>query len=59
MDIKLHFAIEKQTKGAVRFKEVNADGSDAFDPKIGTLYVRKSAMGGQLVEKLTLNVTAA
>lgn len=59
MDISLHFTIEKETKGAVRFKEVNADGSEAFDPKIGTLYVRKSAMGGKLVQNLTMTVKAA
>jgi hypothetical protein len=59
MDITLHFAVEKETKGAVRFKEVNADGSDVFDAKIGTLYVRKSAMPGKVVPKLTITVKAA
>jgi hypothetical protein len=59
MDITLHFAVEKETKGAVRYKEVNADGTDVFDAKIGTLYVRKSAMPGRVVQSLTLNVKAA
>jgi hypothetical protein len=59
MDITLHFAVEKETKGAVRYKEVNPDGSDVFDAKIGTLYVRKSAMPGKVVPALTVAVKAA
>ena len=56
MDVTLHFAVEKETKGAVRYKEVNADGTDVFDAKIGTLYVRKSAMPGRVVDKLEVTV---
>jgi hypothetical protein len=59
MDITLHFAVEKETKGAVRYKEVNSDGTDAFDPKIGTLYIRKSAMPGRVLQQVTLTVKAA
>lgn len=58
MDIKLNFAVEKETKGAVRYKEVNPDGTDVFDAKIGTLYMRKSAMPGRVVKNLTIHVTA-
>jgi hypothetical protein len=59
MDITLHFTVEKITKGAVRYREVNADGSEVFDAKVGTLYVRKSAMAGKVVEKLTGTFKAA
>lgn len=59
MNHTLHFTVEKETKGAVRYKEVNADGSDTFDAKIGTLYIRKSAMGGKLIDKVTVTVAEA
>lgn len=60
MNVTLNFIVEKETKGAVRFKEVDETGADAFAPSIGTLYVRKSAMrGGRIPPKLTLTVTAA
>lgn len=42
--MKLTFKFEKETKGAVRYQEVDPDGQPAFAPKIGTLYVRKSAL---------------
>jgi len=56
MDITLHFVVEKDTKGAVRYKEVNSDGTDALAPQIGTLYVRKSAIPGKVLDKLTVTV---
>lgn len=52
----LHFVVEKETKGAVRYKETNADGSDAFDAKVGTLYVRKSALPGKIVQTLVVTI---
>lgn len=53
----LKFKIEKETKGAVRFQEVGEDGQPAFAPKIGTLYVKKSAFpNGKIVETLELSV---
>lgn len=58
MNHTLHFTVEKETKGAVRYKEVNADGSDSFDPKVATLYVRKSAMGGAIVKGFTMTLEA-
>jgi len=53
----LHFVVEKETKGAVRYKEVNLDGTDTFDPKVATLYVRKSAMRGKIVPAFTMTLT--
>jgi hypothetical protein len=49
------FSFEKETKGAVRFQETDAAGhpiSIADGAKIGTLYVRKSALNGTVPVKL-------
>ena len=58
MNTKLKFAFEKETKGAVRYQEVGEDGTPAFAPQIGPLYIRKSAMPGGKIPK-TLIVTIA
>jgi len=59
MHITLNFAVEKETKGAVRYAEVGADGKPAFAPQIGTLYVRKSAMSdGNVPQRLQIEITA-
>lgn len=49
---------ERETKGAVRFQEVNADGKalDMQEAAIGTLYVRKSALGGTIPQSLTITI---
>ena len=60
MNVTLNFVVEKETKGAVRFKEVDDTGADAFAPAVGTLYVRKSAMpGGKIPQKLTVTIVGA
>jgi hypothetical protein len=46
MNATLKFAFEKETKGAVRYQEFGDDGTPAFAPQVGSLYVRKSAMPG-------------
>ena len=56
MDNTLYFVVEKETKGAVRYKEVDEAGKDAFAPVVGTLYVRKSAMPGRVPAKLTVTI---
>jgi hypothetical protein len=45
--MNLRFAFEKETKGAVRFREVGEDGKPAFAPSGGTLYYasRRFQMG--------------
>jgi hypothetical protein len=45
---EVHFEFERETKGAVRYKEVDEDGDavDKDDKVIGTLYLRKSAFDG-------------
>lgn len=49
MERKLSFRIEKETKGALQYKEYTAEGqqADAAQMMIGTLYVRKSAVDGK------------
>lgn len=52
--IKIKFALERETKGAVRFQEVDGKGAalDIADgAQIGTLYVRKSALPGGVIPK--------
>ncbi len=46
--IVLSFAVEKETKNAVRFMEVDDAGKqvEADKAKIGTLYVKKTAFEG-------------
>lgn len=41
----VHFKIEKQTKGAIRFQEINDTGAvvDFHEAKVGVLYVRKTS----------------
>jgi hypothetical protein len=56
MNVTLKFAFEKETKGAVRYQEVSDDGTPAFAPQVGSLYVRKSAMPGSKIPR-TLIVT--
>ncbi len=57
------FVKERETKGAVRYQEVDGDGAPLTTADagchIGTLYVRKSALGGKVPEKLKLEISAA
>lgn len=49
MERKLSFRIEKETKGALQYKEYGEDGkqADIASAMIGTLYLRKSAVDGK------------
>jgi len=44
--IQAYFVIEKETKGALRFAEVDKEGKelDVAGSSVGTIYVRKSAL---------------
>lgn len=47
--MKVNFVLEGETKGALKFKELDALGapvSNIADGKIGQLYMRKSAFVG-------------
>lgn len=54
------FVLEKETPGAYRFKEVDADGKaiEGMDNVVvGTLYVRKSAIKGTCPGRLFVNIS--
>lgn len=58
--IKAHFALERETKGAVRFQETDANGAPITienGASIGTLYVRKTALNRAVPRKLYVEVT--
>jgi hypothetical protein len=44
----LHFRLEKVTKGAVRFQEVDSTGEDVefANAVVGAIYIRKAALKG-------------
>jgi hypothetical protein len=56
MNIKLKFSVRNSTTNTVRYQEVGDDGGPATEPKVGTLYVRKSALPKGAPPK-TLSVT--
>lgn len=56
------FSFEKETKGAVRYQETDSSGIPVKiegGAKIGTLYVRKSALNGEMPMKLKVTIAAA
>lgn len=55
----VHFKIEKQTKGTLRFQEIDDTGAgvDFQEAKIGVLYVRKTSFkGGKFPEMLKVSI---
>lgn len=57
--ITVKMAFERSTKGAVRFQEVTNDGTPiniADGAKIGTLYIRKSALDGTEPKSLSITI---
>ncbi len=48
--------LDKETKGAVRYKEDGMDPSDPHSYKVGTMYVRKSALSQPYPQRLTVVV---
>lgn len=56
--INVQFTLDKETKGALRYAEVNGEGKQveiADGAKVGTLYIRKSAFPGGVTPR-ALNV---
>jgi hypothetical protein len=46
-----------RSNSLVRYQEVSDDGTPAFAPQVGSLYVRKSAMpGGKIPKVLTVTI---
>ena len=58
--VKVKFVIERETKGAVRYMEVDEKGEarDNMHPLavVGTLYVRKAALDGQIPSTLQVTI---
>ncbi len=57
------FTLEKETKGALRYQESDSVTGLPMKieggAKIGTLYVRKTALNGEMPEKLKVTIEAA
>jgi hypothetical protein len=49
------FIFERETKGAVRYAEVQADGQD--EPVIGSLYLRKAHLDGKVPSAVRVTIT--
>jgi hypothetical protein len=59
--IQARFRLEKETKGAVRYQEVNEQGEpEEMREKIGSLYMRKTAFerGASLPQVLHVTIEA-
>ena len=60
MKLKVNFIVEKTTPGAVRFQETDDKGQPlkiGDGAKVGTLYVRKSALGKDIPNNLTVELS--
>lgn len=58
----VHFTLERETKGAVRYQELDALGKP-IDTRtnmdaaiIGTLYIRKAALNGQIPVRIKVTI---
>jgi hypothetical protein len=54
----LHFALEKETPGAVRYMEVDEKGVEVDREfiVIGTIYIRKTALKGRIPATLKITI---
>ena len=57
MKTTITLQLERETKGTVRYREVDDKGNDPDAPVVRTLYVAKSALDGERPPTLTLTVT--
>ena len=61
MTINLTMRLAKTTPGALRYQEVNAEGGDMEikdGAKVGTLYIRKSALDGDQPKQITVQIAS-
>ena len=60
MVIEAKFTFERETKGAIRYQEIDAKGAIIEQPwcKVGALYLRKSAFdrGAKFPRKLSVSI---
>jgi hypothetical protein len=57
--IKVKFRRERETKGAVLFKEVDENGKmieSMYDGKIGSVYIRKTALAEVIPNEVSITV---
>lgn len=56
--LKVSFALEKETKGALRYAEIDTNGKVKEYPNVvmGTIYLRKDALGGKKPNNLTIRI---
>ena len=55
----VRFKLERETKGAVRYEEVDKSGNKkaiADGATVGTLYLRKSSVGDAIPKSLTVTI---
>lgn len=60
--ITVGFKFEKETKGAIRYQEIDGEGNPVTTTdgaKIGTLYLRKTALSNEVPQKLKVEISAA
>ena len=61
MEYKLHFLFERETKGAVRYQEVDEHGKPATESfeghVVGALYIRKTAIKQDPPKHLIITIT--
>lgn len=58
----LIFAFERETPGAVRYQELDTKGKPVSikeGAKIGTLYIRKTALSKKTPQKITVKIEEA
>jgi hypothetical protein len=57
-NLNLTFLLERETKGAFRYQEVDSNGRplDLADATVGVLYVRKAALGAAKPKSLTVTI---
>jgi len=53
MEKTIEFEFEKETKGAIRFKEIVPEDEDRV---VGTLYIRKDALKSERPKKIIINL---
>lgn len=51
--VEATFTLERETKGALRYQEQDPEDN----PKIGTLYIRKSALKGERPRTLYVQIS--
>ena len=60
MKASVQMIFERETKGAVRYQEVDASGQPVEQTAalVGTLYIRKFRFAGDIPSKITVTVEA-